>query len=241
MPIASTTLAQYLNPLLVETGSYLGNGTAAALDAGFPRVYTIEAYPALYERVTERFQSEPRVMTFSGSSVDRLPEILAEVTEPITIFLDAHACGGATAGAFDCPLLQELAILATHSIKTHTILVDDVHVFSLDLPSMEQVLAGLRHINPTYNYALLPSGEAHLGFDVLAAQVAAFRPMQRWLPLLTTGPYVAPGAGMNVPDPMIAVCADGSHTVHGRHHHCARCDRPSSYQGHLVNGNWACR
>lgn len=235
MPITAKTLSDYLNPILIETGTFRCGGTMAALEAGFKRVHTIEIYPDLYHNAVEIFADKPHVTPYLGSSVDRFPEILESIDEPVTFFLDAHYCGGATGGAWACPLAGELALIAQHPIKEHTILIDDIHLCNLDIPSIENILDALRGINPRYIYALLPSAEPHLGWDVLAASVTHPHIGQ---PLLTTGPFVAPGAG--IIDPNISICAESGHAVHGRHHHCARCDKPSSYQGHFTNNTWTC-
>lgn len=235
MPITAETLTHYLNPILIETGTFRCGGTTAALEAGFKQVHTVEIYPALYHNAVEIFADKPHVTPYLGSSVERLPEILNGINEPVTFFLDAHYCGGATGGAWACPLMGELELIAQHHIKSHTVLIDDLHLCNLDIPSIEHILESLRVINPKYTYALLPSAEPHLEWDILAASVTHDH---IGMLLLTTGPYVAPGAGIT--DPNITVCAEAGHAVHGRHHHCSRCDKPSSYQGHLVRDQWQC-
>lgn len=171
MPIATETLKQFRSSVLVETGTFRGDGTAAALDAGFGKIYTVEVYPALYHAACQRFSGDSRVELFMGSSIERLLDILPKITEPATFFLDAHTCGGATGGAWDTPLVGELRLIATHPIKSHTILIDDIHLFGLDLPGWPEVNMRLAHINPAYRISLLPSGDPALGADVLCAQV----------------------------------------------------------------------
>ena len=172
MPITSETLAQFLNPALVETGTFLGDGTQAALDAGFEHVYSIELYPALHANALHRFAGEPRVTLFGGPSVQWLPEVLAKLSAPATFWLDSHYCGGPTAGAWACPLLHELDLIARHPIKTHTILIDDRHLFGLDVPSETAIRALLQTVNPDYHIQLLPSAATELGLDILAASVS---------------------------------------------------------------------
>ena len=171
MPITSATLAQFLNPTLVETGTFLGDGTQAALDAGFKHVFSIELYPDLHARALRRFANESRVTLLGGASVERLPEVLSLLSEPATFWLDAHYCGGPTAGAWACPLLHELDLIARHPIKTHTILIDDRHLFGLDVPSETAIRALLRTVNPRYHIDLLPSAATELGLDILAASL----------------------------------------------------------------------
>lgn len=170
MPITSQTLSRYLNSVFVETGTFLGDGTAAALQAGFPRVHTIEAYPDLYHGAVARFVDVPQVTCHLGSSVERLQEIVASLTEPATFWLDAHTCGGGTAGAWECSLIGELRIIAHFSpIKTHVILIDDLYMCGLELPFMPEILSRLAVINPAYNIAFIESAALDKGNDILAA------------------------------------------------------------------------
>ena|SRR5579871_5668063 len=169
MPISSESLKQYLSSSFIETGTFLGDGTQAALDAGFPKIYTVEIYPDLYRAACDRFRGNERVELFEGSSIDRLQEILPMLNDQSTFYLDAHTCGGATGGAWNTPLVGELRLIATHPLKNHIILIDDVHLFGLDLPGMPEVMMRLAHINPAYTFALIPSGDPTLGPDILAA------------------------------------------------------------------------
>lgn len=171
MPINSATLSRYLNGIFVETGTFLGDGTAAALEAGFQKVYTIEIHPDRYRDSCRRFQGDQRVELFEGSSSRRLQEVLAKIDQPATFWLDSHTCGAPfTGGDWETPLIGELRMLALHAIKTHTILIDDLHLCEFELPGMPELLMRLKRINPDYNVYTTQSADPSLGLDILVAE-----------------------------------------------------------------------
>lgn len=174
MPATRDVFERHPNPVLVETGTYRGDAIAAALEAGFPDVRSVELSPQLYDDAAARFAGDGRVRLWLGHSAARLPEMLAGVVTPATFWLDAHYSGGFTAGdADDCPLLAELAAIAAHPIKTHTIMIDDVRQFGREMPvTSEQARAALLAINPDYAIALEESGDPALGLDILVARLA---------------------------------------------------------------------
>ena len=67
-----------------------------------------------------------KLTLINADSKAALQELLPTINEQCCFWLDAHA--GATKysrGEEDCPLLQELDIIATHNIKNHIIGIDD--------------------------------------------------------------------------------------------------------------------
>jgi hypothetical protein len=174
MPANAETFARHLNAVLVETGTWRGTGVEAALAAGFSDVRSVELSPRYHEISSGLFAGDSRVRLWLGDSVERLPEMVADVTTPITFWLDAHHSGGDTAGSAEiCPLLAELAAISAHPIKTHTILIDDVRLFGREMPvTVKQVEAALRAINPGYIITREPSAAPELGLDILLARLA---------------------------------------------------------------------
>jgi hypothetical protein len=174
MPATPEIFARHPNPVLVETGTYHGEGIEAALAAGFSDVRSVELSPQLHQAAAAHFADDGRVRLWLGHSAERLPEMLAGVVTPATFWLDAHYSGGGTAGgAADCPLLGELAAIAAHPIRTHTILIDDVRQFGHEMPvTIDQARAALLAINPDYAIALEQSGNPELGLDILVARLA---------------------------------------------------------------------
>jgi hypothetical protein len=168
MPITAETLKKYKRgDIFVETGCLLGDGVQAALDAGFSKVITVELVPSCAARARTRFEGLP-VTVVEGDTVAVLPTVLAELGEPATIWLDAHPGDSS-------PVLEELAAIAKHPIKTHTILIDDRRLMGTDWPNVSerQVHDALRKVNPEY---LLSYADGFVMFDIIVAQDAEVTP-----------------------------------------------------------------
>lgn len=146
------------NKVFVETGSYLGDGIETALNSGYEKVYSIELSPHYYHICSRRFSNQSsRVHLTLGDSSHCLWEIIHDIHEPITFWLDGHWSMGNTAkGDIACPLLRELEIIQAHSVKTHTILIDDMPAWQVENPQYgfgeQDILASLRRINPEYKF-----------------------------------------------------------------------------------------
>jgi hypothetical protein len=180
-PVATSTderrkFHKYMNGVLVETGSYCGEGIASALAVGFKRVISFELSEMYYERCRKMFAHDPRVTLVRGDSAKCLLANIADVAEPITFWLDGHYSAGGTAfGAKVAPLIEELEQIKAHPIKTHTILVDDRRLLvpsadrgldgKFDLTEGE-VLAKLREINPNYQ---IRYEHGHVPNDIIVA------------------------------------------------------------------------
>lgn len=124
-------LAKYLNPIFVETGTYKGDGIAKALAAGFEKIYSIEVAREFYDKALKRFQVEidsGRVEIILGDSLSCLSNVISKIDRNITFWLDAHTQEG-NKGDKPCPLYEELDAIASHKIKTHTLLIDDLRLF----------------------------------------------------------------------------------------------------------------
>lgn len=138
MPLTPGLLSKYPNPVFIETGSFVGDGIQAALDAGFEHVYSIELSEKFYNRCVKRFAHDARVVLYRGDSTEVLPRLLASINPnaPITFWLDGHYSEGETArGAKECPLLEELTeIFRTRGFGSQaqdTILIDDMRCWSM--------------------------------------------------------------------------------------------------------------
>jgi hypothetical protein len=151
-------LRKYLNEVFVETGTFEGGGVAAALEAGFKRVYSIEIAPRYYQMACKTFEGDPKVHLFFGDSSQMLRSILGEIQVPATFWIDAHlpqdgAQHVPTWG--NCPALLELCAIATHQVKTHTILCDDLNDYGTSLHdniTVEQLRCQIRAINSNYQF-----------------------------------------------------------------------------------------
>ena len=108
----------------IETGTYLGDGIKSVLN-NYETIHSIELSENWYNYNIEQFENNNNVKMYLGDSKIILPELLNNINEPVTIYLDAHYSGGTTAfGEEETPLLLELQILKNR-IYDDIIIIDD--------------------------------------------------------------------------------------------------------------------
>lgn len=108
----------------IETGTYLGDGIKTVLN-NYKHIYSIELSEKWYNYNKTQFINNDNVNIIFGDSKKKLPELLDNINEPITIYLDAHYSGGTTAfGDEEVPLLFELDILKNREYND-IIIIDD--------------------------------------------------------------------------------------------------------------------
>lgn len=171
MPSNTKTFSKHLNKTFIETGSWVGHGVQQALEAGFEKVISIELSDKYFQLCTHRFFTNKNVRIIHGDSYKVLPDVIKDIDHPITFWLDGHhSCGDTALGDFWAPLMQELDAIKNHSIKNHTILIDDmrcwekpnkVHGFFKD-----DIFKKLHEINPDYKFTY---EDGHVANDVLVA------------------------------------------------------------------------
>lgn len=122
-------LEQYGTDFFVETGSFTGGAIETAIEAGFSDIRSVEIDPSMYATCVEKFRHDLRVTLYFGDSLALLSEMIADISDPITFWLDAHAGNSNTSGRVPYPLLEELEIIAEHPVKNHVIMIDDVRLF----------------------------------------------------------------------------------------------------------------
>lgn len=163
------------NKIFVETGTYLGDGIKKALKAGFNEVYSIELDPQLYRGCVRKFVDSPNIHLYYGDSRYTLRDMIANITEPVTFWLDGHQCPPYKDGRKNCPLIEELDIIKEHPIKTHTILIDDMHCCGTELfdgLTQQDLVDKVLAINPNYTITFQPGGdEGEYPHNVLVAQI----------------------------------------------------------------------
>ena len=153
MPIDAKTLLHFPNAVFVETGTYRGGGIRAALDAGYERIISIEAHPQLWKEGHAKYADLAQVTVIHGDSSRKLSKAIAGIDKPITFWLDAHGYGGDGSLRLDCPLPGELEAIRAHSLHSHTILIDDIHLLGhsyMRNVSEDSVIKTLLDINPNY-------------------------------------------------------------------------------------------
>jgi len=180
MPASKELFKKYPNPIFIETGSLYGSGVQYAIEAGYEIIYSIELSPKLYNYCVKRFENYPHVYIIMGDSSDVLKELLPTINEPITFWLDGHYSGEGTAlGSRSSPVIQELEAIANHKIKSHTILIDDLRIWTIEEYGFDAdvLKEKIREINKEYVFSyedtLSHDGNNFITFknDVLVAKI----------------------------------------------------------------------
>jgi hypothetical protein len=161
------------NKIFVETGSYAGDGIQAALDSGYNRVYSIELSIPHYNDCKKKFENHCNVYLINGDSCDILESVIKDIDENITFWLDGHySCGNTAKGKYLSPLMQELDAIKSHTVKTHTIIIDDMRCWNKDNPDIkfgrEQIEQKLLDINQNYKFEYFFGVESN---DILVAYI----------------------------------------------------------------------
>lgn len=173
MPSNTQIFSKYPNTTFIETGSFVGDGIQQALDAGFQKVISIELSDKYFDICKNRFLNNEKVTLFKGDSYKVLPDILSNINEPATFWLDGHhSCGDTALGDYWAPLIQELETIKNHQIKTHTILIDDMRCWKEpnDVHGFYEpdIFEKLKEINNDYKFSYEDSPVKN---DILAAYI----------------------------------------------------------------------
>lgn len=167
---ASKELFQrYMNPVFIESGSFMGDGIQMALDAGFKKIYSIELSENLYRKCVVRFRDNENVNLIFGDSHLVLDDLLIGINERVTFWLDGHWAGDDTAiGRYESPLIQELEAIGRHHIKNHIILIDDLRCWNRDVQGFDTEIIRQKclEINPAYRFTF---ENGYMPNDILAA------------------------------------------------------------------------
>jgi hypothetical protein len=161
MPPGRNLFAEFKgsNRVLVETGSYRGDGIQLALDAGYEKIISIDRDPEAIEFCRNRFDlynnHNENIKLISGDSAEFLYHVIKHINEPITFWLDSHwqLLEGTEPGVNPFPLVKELHQIIRHPIKSHTIIIDDILILTHPDTtnwSKRMIEQGLKSINPAY-------------------------------------------------------------------------------------------
>jgi hypothetical protein len=136
LPPNRDLLKEYPNEWFVETGTYRSDAVAAALDAGFEHIRTIDIDPEAAVFCSNRLwlskNTHLDIKCFTGDSALMLWDMIKDIKEPITFWLDSHSqlFEDEIPNGNPFPLLKELEQIARHPVKTHTILIDDILILT---------------------------------------------------------------------------------------------------------------
>lgn len=160
--LTENVLKKYVNPIFLETGTYLGDSVKLALNLGFEKVVSIEINEELQSKNELIFENEIKnnqVELYVGDTLIILGDLIKKIDKSTTFWLDAHYDFG-VCGVKKCPLYEELEFIGQSEIKTHTILIDDIRCFGHgnwgDGISVEKVIEKLKEINPDYKIVFEP-------------------------------------------------------------------------------------
>jgi hypothetical protein len=179
MELKHQCFKDYLNPYFIETGSYCGDGIQAALDSGFEHIISIEVNEYNYNECVKRFKDNPKVKLIHGDSALILGDVIKDIHEPITFWLDAHYSSlESEIGLVKNPLLYELNHIYRHSdtdffaFDFPTIIIDDVRLLKginsdrdFELINVIQII---RNIDFSYNIEFIDGTEED---DILIATI----------------------------------------------------------------------
>jgi hypothetical protein len=121
-------LSEY--PVFIETGTNEGN-TIFAMEPYFKTLYTIELSSEYYTKTKSKYHGN-KIQFIFGDSALQLQYIFERLDENSILFLDGHWSGGNTAkGPKDCPLIEEITLIAKYCKKECIIIIDDYRLFSI--------------------------------------------------------------------------------------------------------------
>jgi hypothetical protein len=147
--------------IFIETGTYKGGSVELALQCDFKKIYTIDISVQHKLECEIKFEQQlknKQVELLFGDTVDILPNIINDVMQPCLFWLDSHFdIHSDIRGKFDCPILQELDIIKSSKIKSHTIMIDDLRIFKNQTEwgtgiYIEHIESKLKDINPSYQF-----------------------------------------------------------------------------------------
>ncbi len=151
----------YQRRVFVETGTFLGTGIRKALEAGFEEIHSIEINPVAASLAKKQFSDNPHIHIYEGDSGEMLSDVLQNIHEPVTFWLDAHGKPESSGGKHT-PVLKELEQIAEHPIKEHIILIDDLQccdTILFDHISLAELIAKVLEVNPDYSIWMIDGGD----------------------------------------------------------------------------------
>lgn len=157
--IERAVINQFINEYFIETGTCGGDGITYALELGFKKIVSIDI---IHDNVAhEKFKDNSNVNLITGDSGIALWEVIKNMSDRVTFWLDAHADLIKREGDWNpiCPILEELQQIKKHPIKNHDILIDDITPIIL-LPGISKSIlkSTILDINPNYNINYVDTG-----------------------------------------------------------------------------------
>ena len=157
-------------PILIETGTYQGEGSKAWSEI-FDKVYTIELSDSLYSYCIETYKDVPNIEFLQGHSPDLLKDLVKNIDEPYTLFLDAHGSGGSTTFDSSVGRLRSPVLLELESVKNNipkVIIIDDLTDFEQidSYPSLDSITLKVSELGDYESSKYFPEGHTSKGMFV---------------------------------------------------------------------------
>jgi len=164
--MAPEGFGKFTNYYFVETGTFNGDGVMMALKAKFSEIHSIEIDPVRTKKAKSLFEKLKQVHIWCGDSGVILKDVIKNMNKPITFWLDGHRYPPKeNDGKKNTALLAELDQIKQHPIKTHTIIIDDMHYCGteyFDFATKEQIVKKVLEINPNYTITYIDGGVAEV-------------------------------------------------------------------------------
>jgi hypothetical protein len=99
----------------------------------FKKLYSLELHEEYFTEALSRKRPDIKALVESGrailvpgDSAVTMPQVLENIKEPAIFYLDAHGHNDNGQILPNSPLFKELEAIATHEVKGHLIIIDDV-------------------------------------------------------------------------------------------------------------------
>lgn len=171
MPI--TNLKKF-SKIFVETGTYYGDTIRKAIESGYEEIHSIEINDFYYQKNKINFEFNKNVYLHKGDSSLILFDIIKDMNEQITFWLDGHYMSqdkkqkeNQTESKKIYPILEELNLISLHKIKNHIVMIDDMNdiINHIDINIIKEKIL---RINKNYKISLIKGQQED---EILIAQI----------------------------------------------------------------------
>jgi hypothetical protein len=163
MPFTENLFKYLSNNTFIETGTFQGDTLHNIIENSNYKpnnIISLEISDIFFNKCIKRFEDISSVKIYKANSKYDLYNIIKDIDLPITFWLDSHWSGTPDVGCDNettCPILEELEQIKRHTIKTHTIMIDDIRLMNSSnnklsgFPvSLEQIISSIYEINSKY-------------------------------------------------------------------------------------------
>jgi hypothetical protein len=178
--VSHGVLEKHPNSIFVTTGIGACISIARAFNANFAEVYGIEEDPSLVEHshhvipiyFKDNWLRMTNIIQVLQGGADRLSEVINNIHQPITFLLSSYRPDLDNFEQANV-ILEELEQIKNHPIKTHTILIENIHLAGSPLfgnIKLNAITNKLLEIYPHYKFSYETGG--HLEKEERAILVA---------------------------------------------------------------------